>query len=538
MSYPLKSSTNAMFCGLALLIGAASAQADNQKLAQQTGPVMAADPGSRLSKDWHHGAFMEIFVRAYQDSNQDGIGDLKGITQRLDYLKALAIKGIWLMPINPSQDGDHGYAVSHYRDIEPAYGKLADFDELIKQAHARDIGIIMDYVINHSAANNPVFEASAASPDSAYRDWYLWENSAPKDWQIFGHNPWHTTGNGAYLAQFNINMPDFNFVNPKVLQFHLDNMRFWLNRGVDGFRFDAVTHLVENGPNGWYDQAESYAVMGQLHKTLSAQYTNKFYVCEATRNAEKYANPEVCGRAFAFGHQYDVANAARGNAKAIKKVAAFFSSPRPAMATMLSNHDLFAGERPWDQFRGNQAQYRLAAATYLLQPGTPFMYYGEEVGMSAHPDLQGDPKLRVPMSWSADVRNSGFSQATPFRGFATNSQKNNVEMQAAQSDSLYRFYADLLKLRNRYPSLAKGDYAQAFVQGKAIGFQREWQGERALVLINYGLSEKIVKLENLIPAAELETVFVEDASSLRTDDKGRARIILKPQSVQVFIQKK
>jgi alpha-amylase len=535
MPYLSKSSLNAVFCGLALLLGARQACANNQSLAEQTSPVPAADPGSPLSKDWHHGAFMEIFVRAYQDSNGDGVGDLKGITQRLDYLQALGIKGIWLMPINPSQDGDHGYSVSHYRDIEPAYGNLADFDELIKQAHARGIGVIIDYVINHSAANHPVFQASAASPNSAYRDWYVWENTAPKDWQIFGHNPWHGVGDGAYLAQFNINMPDFNFANPKVKQFHLDNMRFWLNRGVDGFRFDAVTHLVENGPKGWYDQAESYAVMGEFHKELSSQYSNRFYVCEATHNAEKYAAPEVCGRAFAFGHQYDVSYAARGNAKAIKKVATFFSSPRPALATMLSNHDLFAGERPWDQFKGNQAQYRLAAATYLLQPGTPFIYYGEEIGMSAHPELQGDPKLRVPMSWTADIDNSGFSKAKPFRGFAANSRQHNVELQVQQNDSLHGIYLDLLGLRNRYRSLSKGNYQHAFVQGKVMGFQREWQGERSLVLINYGLSEKTIKVKNLAAAIELKNALLEEGANLKVDDKGVAKILLAPQSVQVFV---
>jgi alpha-amylase len=500
------------------------------------GPVAVLQPGSALPDAWHHGAFTEIFVRGYQDSNGDGIGDLRGITQRLDYLKDLGVKGIWLMPINPSQDGDHGYAVMDYRGIEPAYGTMADFDELVKQAHTRGIGVIMDYVINHSAAKHPLFIDAASSPQSPYRDWYVWQPNAPKGWNIFGNNPWHVRSSGAYLAQFSPTMPDFNFANPEVKKFHLDNMRFWLNRGVDGFRFDAVTHLIENGPKAWYDQAGSYAVMGELRAELAAHYRNRYFVCEATNSVEKYASPDVCGRAFAFGYQYDVVNAARGKRKAIKNVAMFFNSPRPELATMLSNHDLFAGERAWDQFKGNQAQYRLAAATYLLQPGTPFIYYGEEIGMSAHPSLQGDPKLRVPMSWTADVNNSGFTQAKPFRGFAANSQQQNVELQMQQTNTLHAFYVDLLKLRNRYPSLSRGSYRHAFTQGKVMGFQREWQGERALVLINYGVSDKAIMVKNLASATELQSQYPADGVNLKVDDEGVAKVVLKPQSVQVFIQ--
>jgi alpha-amylase len=510
--------------------------ADSTAREHTIGPVVVTQPESTLPEGWHHGAFAEIFVRAYQDSNGDGVGDLRGVTQRLDYLKDLGIKGIWLMPINPSEDGDHGYAVMDYRAIEPAYGNLADFDELVKQAHARGIGVIMDYVINHSAAKHPLFIEAASSAQSPYRDWYVWQPNAPKGWNIFGANPWHQTPHGAYLAQFNPSMPDFNFANPEVKKFHLDNMRFWLNRGVDGFRFDAVTHLIENGPKAWYDQAGSYAVMGELRSELAAQYQNRYFVCEATSGVEKYASPDVCGHAFAFGYQYDVVNAARGKSKAIKNVAMFFNSPRPELATMLSNHDLFAGERAWDQFKGNQAQYRLAAATYLLQPGTPFIYYGEEVGMSAHPSLQGDPKLRVPMSWTADANNRGFTQAKPFRGFAANSQQQNVELQLMKADTLHAFYVDILKLRNRYPSLSRGSYKHAFTQGKAMGFQREWQGERALVLINYGTNDHAITVENLAPAAELQNQYPGDTVNMKANDKGVTKTLLKSQSVQVFIQ--
>ena len=170
---------------------------------------LARKPPS-LPEDWHHGAFIEIFVRSYKDSNGDGIGDLKGLTQSLDHLKDLGIKGIWLMPITTSADKDHGYATTNFRDIDPDYGSLGDFDELIKQAHARGIGVIMDYVLNHSAKEHPYFEDSLKNPQSPYRAWFEWRQVKPQGWDIWGKDPWVLTSKGSYLATFGPHMPDFN----------------------------------------------------------------------------------------------------------------------------------------------------------------------------------------------------------------------------------------------------------------------------------------------------------------------------------------
>ena len=209
-----------------------------------TSEVLAADPGSHLPAEWQHGAFMEIFVRAWRDSNGDGIGDLRGVTQSLDYLKELGIKGIWLMPITQSADGDHGYAVRDFRRLEPAYGTMADLDELLREAHARGIGVIMDYVMNHSAASNPLFVAAAASPANAYRDWYVWKDPAPTGWDVWGKNPWYPTEHGSFYATFGAHIPDFDLENRAAFDYHRNSMRMWLNRGLDGFRFDAVPHTV------------------------------------------------------------------------------------------------------------------------------------------------------------------------------------------------------------------------------------------------------------------------------------------------------
>jgi alpha-amylase len=172
------------------LLWAASARA--QADAIDTRPVPAEMRKSGLPEGWEHGAFMEIFVRAWRDSNGDGIGDLRGLTQSLDYLKELGIRGLWLMPITGNADGDHGYATTDFRDIAPEYGSLADFDELLREAHKRGIGVIMDYVINHSAASHPMFQQALKGKDNAFRDWFVWSDEAPPGWDIWGKYPWYT----------------------------------------------------------------------------------------------------------------------------------------------------------------------------------------------------------------------------------------------------------------------------------------------------------------------------------------------------------
>ena len=522
-----------------LLSGALAAHAATQSLTpsvqQAVAPVPVGNTASTLPEAWHKGAFAEIFVRGYRDSNGDGIGDLRGLIQSLDYLEALGVRGIWLMPVNPSQDRDHGYAVSDYRDIEPAYGTLADFDELLRQAHARGIGVIIDYLINHSAADNPIFLESARSPDSPLRKWYVWENPGPAGWIIFGRNPWEATAHGSYLAQFNKNMPDFNLREPAAIAFHKDNLRFWLNRGVDGFRFDAVPHLVEHGPDAWYDQPEDYGLMNQFRAVVDG-YANRYVVCEATGNMHKYAAADVCGSAFALWRAGDIVGAARGEGKSIRRVADYFLGAPQQMATMISNHDAFAGDRLWDQLKGDVTRQRLAAAGYLLQPGTPFIFYGEEIGMAAAAELKHDPKLRIPMSWTADAKTAGFSTVTPFRPVSANASTQNVAAEQARSDGILAWYRALLSLRNAYPSLSRGSYDAPSVQGKAIAFRRHFNGETTLVLINYGDKAARFKLRDL-GAKRWKPVFPRaEGSAWSADTQGRHRLVLPAQSVQVWIE--
>lgn len=522
-----------LLAGLALLAAmAAGAQAaEPAALAEATRPVPVGERGSALPPDWRHGAFAEIYVRGYRDSDGDGIGDLRGLIASLDYLRELGVRGIWLMPVTASGDHDHGYAVADFRAIEPAYGTLADFDELLRQAHARGIGVIMDYVINHAADANLLFQASA-DPASPYRDWFLWRDTAPSGWAIFGRNPWEAHASGShYFAQFSRQMPDFNMLSPAVVAFHEDNLRFWLNRGVDGFRFDAVPHLVEHGPQAWYDQPEDRPLMARLRGVVDG-YANRYIVCEATGNEVQYG--AACGGAFAIWQAAPMIKAAGGDRGAIRKVANYYLGTPAYMAMMLSNHDGFAGRRLWDQLGGDMAKYRLAAATYLLMPGTPFIFYGEEIGMAGAPGLTGDPELRIPMSWRGDAPHAGFGSTTPFRPNASNAATQNVAAEQARPDGLLAWYRALLSLRNAHPSLLRGTYEAPTVQGKAFAYQRREGGETALVLINYDSRPQRLTLRRLA-SGEWRGAFPAAAPGLQVDATGRVQIELPAQSVRVLV---
>jgi len=494
--------------------------------------VRQAPQPAPLAAGWEHGAFMEVFVRSYQDSNGDGVGDLRGLTQRLDYLQALGIKGLWLMPVNASADHDHGYAVTDYRAIEPAYGTLADFDELVRQAHARGIGIVIDYVINHSSNRNPLFVQSASAKASPWRDWYVWQDTKPAGWSIFDRDPWVTTPNGAYFAQFDDTMPDFNLRNPAVVAYHLDSLRFWLNQGVDGFRVDAVGHLFENGPQGWSMQPENYPFLARVRRELDFDHPHVM-VCESPGDPIGFAAPTACGASFAFGHSDALVKAGRGDEKAIHEVADYFVKAPDTMATMVSNHDHFAGKRLWDAMGGDPARVRAAAAAYLLQPGTPYLYYGEGLGMSAAATDDADGKLRGPMSWTST---GGFSTGMPYRPASTNLATNNAQAELADPDSMLAFYTAMLRLRNTHPSIARGRYLSPRVDGRTMSFQRVFEGEHTAVVINYGDDAGAATLAGLPTNARLQRLYPAAAGTPGAAGlDGAASVPAAPLSVQVFL---
>jgi alpha-amylase len=509
-----------LIAGLALLaILTAQAQA-----AMDLSPVPHAEPRPLvLPPHWQRGAFMEVFVRAYQDSDGDGIGDLPGLISRLDYLKDLGIKGIWLMPIQANADGDHGYATRDFRAVAPEYGTLADVDRLLAEAAQRGIGIIIDYAINHAAAQHPAFVAARADRASPWRDWFVFADQEPTGWEIFGKNPWYAnraeswghTGEAKdtprpsvdwrdwYFGTFGPNMPDFNLRNPAVVAYHEDSLRFWLNRGLGGFRLDATPHLIEHNAKDWNDQPESRA-MTKRYADLIRSYPNRYVVCEATQKPLDWGDDKVCGGAFAFGYVQHFVEAARGKAESVIELADYYRTAPPALATFISNHDIFAGKRLWDQVGGDQKRYKLAAAGYLLQPGTPFIYYGEEVGQAGVHTLAADQPIRAPMSWTPL---GGFTTGTPYRPVAPNAATHNAQAQRADRGSIFHFYKAMLALRNARPSIARGSFEHAFADGLVLGFQRahegEHQRERTLVLINYGTAAKRVRVAGLFASSKL-----------------------------------
>ena len=525
----------------ALLVATSSAAA----APVDTSPVSAQPSAVTLPQHWHRGVFMEIFVRAYQDSDGDGIGDLKGLISRLDYLKELGIKGLWLMPIQANADGDHGYATRDFRAVAPEYGTLADFDALLREAGKRGIGVVIDYVVNHSAAQHPLFVEARADAKSPWRDWYVFSDTEPLGWDIWGKNPWYAnrsqswthTGEakdtpkaapGArdfYFGTFGPQMPDFNLRNPAVLAYHEDSLRFWLNRGLAGYRLDATPHLVENSATDWNDLPES-RVMTKRLADLIRSYPNRYVVCEATAKPRDWGDPQVCGGAFAFGYVPYFVEAARGKADAVIELADYYKTALPTMATFLSNHDIFAGKRLWDQVGGDTARYKLAAAGYLLQPGTPFVYYGEEVGQAGVHTLAADLPLRAPMSWTAQ---GGFTGGTPFRPHAPNLATHNAQAQRADRASIFHFYKALIGLRNQRPSIARGAFEHAFADGLVLGFQRALERERTLVLINYGTEARRVRVAGLFASSRLATLHPSRGSAQRG-----AFVTLPAQSVRVY----
>ena len=327
-------------------------------------------------------------------------------------------------------------------------------------------------------------------------------------------------------------MPDFDLRNPDVAEYHKDNLRFWLNKGVDGFRFDAVGVLFENGPNDWEDQPETHILLNEL-KTLIEGYGKRYLVCEAPSIPEDYARATSCGRAFAFNAQHGILDSVRSGVFDNTFFDYLISADADRMPFFLSNHDSFAGARPWDQLIGNIADLKLAADTYLLTSSTPFTYYGEEVGMSGAATLSGDPSLRTPMSWTSDPVTAGFSAVTPFRELASNSTTQNVELASLDNASLLNHYQALFTLRNDYPILGRGDlFVQTTSGGPGLVVSRRIGDEMAIISVNFSNQPQSTRAAAIAGAS---FVGIYGASDTRTADAlGGLDIDLPPRGSVVY----
>lgn len=495
------------------------------------GDIAATNTNSPLPANWQQqGVFMQIHVRTYADSNGDGFGDFRGLQEKLDYLQWLGVKGIWLLPITKSQDHDHGYAVTDYRSVEPDYGTLEDFKALVDAAHQRGIGIIIDYVLNHSAAQNPLF-IDANAGIKPLRDWYIWQRKQPYWPHWDGVNTWHPGRDGYYYGVFWDQMPDFNLNNQQVINYHASSLRYWLNLGVDGFRLDAVGLLVEHGADKMFNQPENKTIVNALRRQL-AVYDHRYIVCEAPDTPIEAGADDYCGSAFYFKLNGNMLGSAlRG--KISTNLAERLADPLTnRMATFLTNHDSFAGNRLAHQFKDNEGGYRMAAASLLLSPGIPFIYYGDEIGLGhSLPVKFRDDELRAPMSWTSDPTTAGFTSGKPLRPTADNIATYNVAAEQDDPSSLLNFYRTLIALRNQHPALHSGATTPLDTGNEGVLALRRSNGsEKLLILFNYASSEQTVSLA----VADSSAPLWQSAPYQQKATANATTFTLAPQSVAIL----
>ncbi len=424
-------------------------------------PVVAYD-----THWWNDAVFYEIFVRSFYDSNGNGTGDFAGLTAKLDYLNDgnpatttdLGITGIWLMPMMQSPSY-HGYDVTNYKATEPDYGSMVEFEAFLAAAHARGIKVIIDLVLNHSSNQHPWFAQAASSPTNPRRDWYRWSATNPGYSGPWGQNVWHQRNGAWYYGIFYDGMPDLNWSNPDLKAAMWDASRFWLAKGVDGYRLDAVKYLDEDGAV-LENTPETFALLEEFHDSVRAVNPNAFTVGEAWTNTTAvvpYVQNERLDACFEFDLASAIHNAvSTGNPNGLRAQLHLVNSAYPTLqyGTFLTNHDQ---NRIFDALGGNMARMKQAATLYLTMPGVPFLYYGEEVGMSG---TGPDEDKRLPMQWSAGPQ-AGFTTGRPWRAPNANYAQFNVATMAADPASLLNHYKQLIGLRTASEVLRKGYYLPA-----------------------------------------------------------------------------
>ena len=410
---------------------------------------------------WNDAVFYEIFVRSFYDSNADGVGDLQGIIQKLDYLNDgnpntdtdLGVTALWLMPIFPSPSY-HGYDVTDYRNIDEEYGTMNDFKALITAAHARGIKIVIDFVGNHTSDQHPWFTASASNESK--RDWYLWNSNKPSYNGPWGQEVWHERNSSYYYGVFWGGMPDLNYTNQEVTNEIKNTLRFWKEEvGVDGFRIDAVKHWIENG-NQQENTAATLAWWRDLYIFKNSLDPGLMMVGEAwtsTQNIAPYSDKRL-DYCFEFDLSYALIDGINNqtNSGLKSKMSEIISTYEPNQyGTFLTNHDQ---DRSFYLFGMDERKAKLAARILLSLPGVPYIYYGEEVGMLGQ---KPDEDIRRPMQWTSSA-NAGFSSTQPWHPLNNNYANYNVANQQSESESIWSQYQIWIKQRTRNTALRSGTY--------------------------------------------------------------------------------
>jgi alpha-glucosidase len=476
---------------------------------------------------WQRGIVYQIYPRSFQDSDGDGVGDLAGIRRRLDYLTGLGVDAIWISPIYPSPMADFGYDVADYCGIDPLFGTLADFDALLADARARGLKVILDFVPNHTSDRHPWFLESRSSRSNPKRDWYIWrdgkpDGAPPNNWiSHFGGPAWtfdHATGQW-YLHSFLREQPDLNWRDPEVRRAMYDALRFWLKRGVDGFRVDVIWLLIkdetlrDNPLNAsWQppgaeigkliqlynaDRPEVHEVIAEMRSVLD-EFDERVLIGEIYLPLERlvtYYGTELKGAQLPFNFQLlETAWDARAIAKAIGD----YERLLPAGGWpnwVLGNHD-----RPRIAARVGSAQARVAAMLLLTLRGTPTMYYGDEIGLSRvdiPPGAAQDPwekkepglgrdSSRTPMQWDEGPRAGFTTAAKPWLPLDRDHFRQNVAAMRQVPDSILNLYRALIALRRAHRALSGGTFQMVAVTDATIVFERTFGDERFFVALNLG----------------------------------------------------
>ena len=488
---------------------------------------------------WRHGIFYQIYPRSFQDSNADGVGDIKGIIDRLPYLVALGVDAIWLSPIFPSPMADFGYDIADYTGIDPLFGTMEDFDALVQAAHTAGLKVILDLVPNHTSDQHPWFVESRSSRNNPKRDWYIWREPAaaggpPNNWlSEFGGSAWEydTASRQYYYHAFLAQQPDLNWRNPEVRQAVYDVMRFWLRKGVDGFRVDVIWHLIkdaqfrDNPPNPSFregrpphekilplhstDQVEVHDVIAEMRSVVD-EFEGRVLIGEIYLPLERlvaYYGKDLSGAHLPFNFAL---LSAPWHAREIEQIIFEYESVLPAGAWpnwVLGNHD-----RPRVASRVGRDQARVAAMLLLTLRGTPTLYYGDEIGMQQvpiAPDQVRDPfeknvpgigvgrdGCRTPMQWDA-TRYAGFSTSPPWLPLADDFPHENVVNLDADSRSILNLYKALIDLRKKLPQMVSGDYVRIAAEGDLLLYRRQSESKAVMVALNLGAEAVSLELEGI-----------------------------------------
>src|SRR5215216_878284 len=478
---------------------------------------------------WQRGIIYQIYPRSFQDSDGNGVGDLKAIVQRLDYLADLGIDAIWVSPIYPSPMADFGYDVSDYTDVHPLFGDLECFDHLVAEVHRRGLKIILDYVPNHTSDQHPWFLQSRSTRKNRKRDWYIWRDGKPNggppnNWiSEFGGSAWEWDAGSSqyYYHAFLKEQPDLNWRNPQVRTAMLAVLRFWLDRGVDGFRVDAIHHLIEaehlrNNPRNpdWrpgdsparrlarlytMDQEETYEVIEAMRKLADTYAGERLLIGEASlpiQQLMRYYGVSAPGFHLPFNfHLIKSPWKPDVIARLIEDYEG--ALPRDGWPNwVLGNHD-----RPRVATRIGAKQARVAAMLLLTVRGTPTIYQGEEIGMAdvpIPPDRVQDPweknvpglglgrdPQRTPMQWETGPH-AGFTESDPWLPIGSDYVDVNVRSQSYDPHSMLSLYRALIRLRRAEPALSVGVHIKAEAVGDVLLFRRQ-HGDRPLaVALNFG----------------------------------------------------